>query len=83
MIVTFGNFVATNWKVISVSVTILLSGAGAVYNHVTEADTRFDALEIQAVRDSAQLEVIEQDVSDVKCMVVQNAQGEDPLECIQ
>jgi len=83
MIVAMGSWLTANWKVLSVSVTVLLSGAGATVNHVAGADARFDALEIQAVRDSAQMQGIEQDVGEIKCMVVQNAQNEDPLDCLE
>ena len=83
MIVAIGNFMGANWKVLSVAATLLASGGGAVYGHVEGADSRFDALEIQAVRDSAAFDGVRQDVSEIRCMAIQNAQDEDPLECLE
>lgn len=78
-----GGWVATNWKLLSVVGAAAVSIGTAAVNHVVTADDRMDRIERQAIRDSAQLEVIEKDVGDVKCMVVQQAQEEDPLECLQ
>ncbi len=78
-----GSWVAANWKLVTGIAAVSGTIGTAAVNHVVAADERMDRIEIQAVRDSAQLEVIERDVSDVKCMVVQQAQEEDPLECLQ
>jgi hypothetical protein len=83
MIVAIGGWVATNWKLLTLVGAVGGAGVTASFNHVVAAEERFDDLEIQAVRDSAQMQNIEDDVGEIKCMVVQNAQNEDPLDCLE
>ena len=68
-------WIAGNWKWASVAGSLLFTGGAATYNHVEGADERMDAIEV------VQEQIVE-DVSDVRCMTVKTAQGEDPLGCI-
>lgn len=83
MIVATGSWLAGNWKALSVVAGILGAGATATYNYTDEVDTRLDVIEVQAVRDSAQMDHLVLDVGEIKCMVIQTAQGEDPLDCLE
>lgn len=83
MIVAIGSWLSCNWKLIAMLGGLLGASVTATYNHVEGADSRFDALETQTVRDSASFRSIQQDVSEIKCMVIQNAQDEDPLDCLE
>lgn len=76
-------WLAANWKIVTGVVAICSAIGTAALAHVDEADGRLDKLEVQAVRDSTTHRLIQQDVGEIKCMVVQNAQGEDPLDCIE
>ena len=83
MVVAIGAWVTANWKLLSLVGAVGGAGVTASFNHVVGAEERFDALEVQAVRDSAQMQNVVDDVGEIKCMVIQNAQAEDPLDCLE
>lgn len=83
MIVSMGSWITANWKVLSAAGTLLAAGGTAAVNHVQGAEEQFDKIEVQAVRDSAFHATIRQDVSEIKCIVVRQAQDVDALECIE
>ena len=87
MFVTIGGWLAAHWKVIASCGAVAAAAAGASLDHVNSADARFVEIETQAkvevVRDSAAHSVIQKDVAIVKCIILHQVQGLDPLRCIQ
>lgn len=71
-----------HWKVLSVAGGLLLSIATMTLGHVNSVDAQFVEIRIEAVRDSAVIDRIERDVSEIKCVVVRQARGEDALSCL-
>lgn len=83
MIVAIGSWLSTNWKLLSVAGTLLASGGTATYNHVVGADERFDAIEAADQIRQYQLDEIGEDVTDLKCMAIEQIQEGDPLNCLK
>lgn len=83
MIVNTLAWVAANWKPAMVAGSLALSGVGGFYWHVEDVDTRFDEIEQGDLIRQGQLDKIEEDVSDLKCMAIEDVQNGDPLECLK
>jgi len=87
MFVTIGGWLAANWKIIVTCGMVATAAATASLDHVNGANTRFTEIEtqarVEAVRDSAAHSTIQKDVAIVKCVVLHQVQGLDPVRCIQ
>jgi hypothetical protein len=62
--------------------SIALTGIGGWYLHLSEVDARFDIVEMDYAVQQMQMDVVEDKVSDNRCMLIQQAKGENPLDCI-
>lgn len=72
-----------NWKLLVAGGSLLLSGAGIAYSHTSEANERFQTIEYEVRANDEQLDRIEDDVDQIRCMIVQSANGDNPLDCIE
>lgn len=71
-----------NWKVITTVGAVLASLGMVALGHVQSVDAQFVEIRIETVRDNATIEQIQRDVSEIKCVIVNQARGEDALSCL-
>lgn len=85
MIVYLTTWVQTHTKLLAL-VGSLSSGAAAgglvIGNYVFGVDERLDLVEQSDMVKQSQLDRIELDVSEIRCMVIEHHQGGDPLDCL-
>ena len=82
MITSITVWLSGHAKALAVLVPIVTAGIVGTVNYVTGVDERLDTVEQSDMMTQGQLDRIEVDVSEIRCMVIEHHQGGDPLDCL-
>jgi hypothetical protein len=85
MLVYLSAWVNTHAKLLTVvgaAMGTVAGGVVGIHEYVTGVDDRITLIEQGDIVRQTQLDLIARDVAIVRCMVVQEAQQEDPLGCL-